>query len=98
MRCCGGDFGDLAGVGKFFAQRAGGDASALVHQQEVDRCAGAGVRQRPAGSAAGGDPVEDRHGLVVEWDHPFGCELAQRHFQPGAVSVDLVHAVQFQVT
>jgi hypothetical protein len=36
-------------------------------------------------------------GFGVERHHPFGGELAERHLQPGAVAVDLVHAVKFQL-
>ena len=38
--------------------------------------------------------VED---LVVERDHPFGVELAERDLQPAAVAGDFVDAVQFEV-
>jgi hypothetical protein len=55
------------------------------------------VRQRPAGGAPGDDPIQDDEGLVVEGDHAFGAEFAQRHLQPGAVPGDLVHAVQLEV-
>jgi hypothetical protein len=87
----------LARAGQFVAQRLGGDASSLVDQEEVDRMSGAGMRQWPPGCAVARDPVQDGDGLLVQRDHPFAGELAQRHLQPGVVSVDLVHAVQFQV-
>ena len=54
-------------------------------------------RQRPAGGAPGDDPVHDDERFVVEGHHAFGAELAQRHLQPGAMPVDLVHAVQLEI-
>jgi hypothetical protein len=68
-----------------------------VDQQEFGRPTGARVRQRAGGGAPGDDPVEHDEGLLVDGHHAFGAELAQRHLQPGAVSVDLVHALQFEV-
>ena len=69
-----------------------------MHEQEVDWSSGARVRQRPAGSAARDDAVDHGDGFLVQGHHPFAGQLAQRHFQPGAVPVDLVHAVQLEVT
>ena len=36
-------------------------------------------------------------GFVVEGDHAFGVEFAERDFEPGAVPGDLVDAVEFEV-
>jgi hypothetical protein len=69
----------------------------LVHEQEVDWSTGARVRQRPTAGATGHDAVDHGDGFLVQGHHPFAGQLAQRHFQPAAVPVDLVHAVQFQV-
>ena len=66
-------------------------------EQELDRLAGARVRQRPAGRAVRDDPVDQVEGLVVDGHHPLGVQLAQRDLQPGPGAGDLVHAVQFQV-
>ncbi|HVB42575.1 MAG TPA: hypothetical protein VNF47_07680 [Streptosporangiaceae bacterium] len=65
----------VAGAGERVAQCPGGDAAALVDEQEVGGPAGARVPQRPPGGAAGGDPVQDGQGLV-QGNHPLGAELA----------------------
>ena len=36
-------------------------------------------------------------GLVVEGNHAFGVELAERHLQPRSVPVDLMHAVELEI-
>ena len=51
---------------------------ALMNQQERDGLAGTGVGQWPSRGAAGDDPVDEGDGLLVQWDHPFCAELAQR--------------------
>ena len=59
-----------AGVGggavQLVAQACRGDPAALVGEQEVGEPAGAGVRQRAAGGAVRGDPVDELDGLVVD--------------------------------
>ena len=87
----------VGGAGELLTQRLRGQAAALVDEQELGGPAGARVRQRPAGGAPGDDPIQDDEGLVVEGHHAFGAEFAQWHLQPGAVPVDLVHAVQLEV-
>ena len=66
-------------------------------EQEVGQLAGARVAQRPARRAAGGDPVDDLDGFLVDGHHPLGEQLAQRDLQPGTGAGDLVHAVQLEV-
>ena len=44
-----------------------------------------------------GDPVDQRDGLVVEGDHAFGVELAERDLEPCAVATNLVDAVELEV-
>ena len=44
-----------------------------------------------------GDPIDERDGFVVEGNHAFGVEFAERDFEPGAVPGDLVNAVEFEV-
>jgi hypothetical protein len=67
-----------------------------VGDQEVGELAGARVAQRPARGAAGGDPVDQDEGLLVDRHHPLGEQLAQRDLQPGAGAGNLVHAVQLE--
>jgi hypothetical protein len=43
------------------------------------------------------DPVDHLEGLGIEGDHAFGGEFAERDFQPRAVPVDLVDAVQLEI-
>jgi len=44
-----------------------------------------------------GSNHDQLEGVVVERHHPFGVELAERDFQPGALTGDLVDAVEFEV-
>lgn len=84
------------GTVQFLADRVGGQAAALVGEQEVSEFAGARVSQRAAWGAGFGDPVDDLKGFVVDGHHPLVEQFAERHFQPGALPGDLVHAVQLE--
>ena len=60
--------------------------------RRVRGCGSARLRVRP-----GDDPVEHGESLLVEGHHAFGAEFPEGHLQPGAVSIDLVDAVQLEV-
>lgn len=70
------DPGGLSAAGELFANRSLGQAPAVVGEQKLGRSPGAGVGQRFADRAGCADPVDERHGFVVEGDHAFGVELA----------------------
>jgi hypothetical protein len=55
------------------------------------------VGQGPLAAADGQPGVEGVEGVGVERDDAFGVQLAEGHFQPGAVSGEFPQAVQFQV-
>jgi hypothetical protein len=84
------DPGGLGAAGQFLADGGLGHAATVVGEQELGGATGAGVWQRSAGRAGGGDAVDEFDGLVVEGDHPFAVELAEGDFQPSAVAGDLV--------
>ena len=71
---------------EFFAEGVLGQPPAVVGEQELGGAAVSRVRQRPARGAELGDLVDQGEGLLVEGDHPLGVELAERDFQPGALS------------
>src|SRR5205814_1636118 len=66
-------------------------------EQELGGKAGARMWKRSPRSAGGDDAVDEDEGLVVERNHPFRVELAQRDLQPGTVAGNLVHAVELEV-
>ena len=85
------------GADQFGAQDVHRDAASLVGEQELDRLAGARVRQRLARRAVRDDPVDELQSLIVDGHHPLGIELAQRNLQPGPGAGHLMHAIKFQV-
>jgi hypothetical protein len=66
-------------------------------EQEVGRAPISRVRQATLTSADGGPGVQGSQRHFVEWDGAFGVELAERHFEPAAMSGKVPEAVQFEV-
>ena len=91
------DPGGFGAAGEFGTHGGLGEAAAVVGEQELGGSTGSWMRQRAAWGAGGGDTVDERYGFVVEGDHAFGVELAERDLEPGSVFGDLVDAVEFKV-
>lgn len=89
--------GGLGGEVEFVTDGLLRDAAAAGGEQELRRSAVTGMRERPTVRAQFDDLVDERDGVLVEGNHAFGGELAERDFQPGSVLLELVDAVQFQV-
>ena len=91
------DPGGLCAAGEFFADSGLGEPPAVVGEEKLCRPFGARVWERPSGAACCGDAVDEGDGFVVERNHAFGVELAERDFQPRAVPDDLVDTIEFEI-
>ena len=89
--------GLFGGAVELEAQGGLAESPAVVGEEELDETPGARVDERTSLGARGDDAVDEGDRLVVEGDHPFGVELAERDLQPRAVARDLVDAVEFEV-
>ena len=85
------------GLVEAVAEPEGGQPPSPFDEQEVGGLAVAGVDQRSLRSAQGHPGVEVGQSRLVEWDGPFGAELAQRDLDPGAAVTEVPQAVELEV-